>query len=233
MASFINRARDTAQEAGFLANLMSPNPIRNPTHCPHGSTFSLTPNCFQPLWGARAGGGVPTAQARADSRTCFMVYITRSTFHSAQSNFQSILSYRLSPSRKPQGSQERGRWSLPGRGAPRRSAHLPVVSGMPGPPRRGSTQASYLVLPRSLLWLPQAASGCRGVWVSRLRHPRAGLDPEPMTPHQSRDLEVQLGGRAVGWTRRATSQRLSWSVAHCPPSPGPPPGPSAHMAKQH
>lgn len=118
MASFINRARDAAQEAGFLANLMRPNPIRNPTHRPHGSTFSLTPNRSQPLWGARAGGGVPTAQARADSRTCFMVYITRSTFHSAQSNFQSILSYRLSPSRKPQGSQERGRWSPPGPGSP-------------------------------------------------------------------------------------------------------------------
>lgn len=32
---------------------------------------------------------------------------------------------------------------------------------------------------------------------------------------------MQLGGRAVGWTRRGTSQRLSWSVAHCPPSPRP------------
>lgn len=160
MASFINRARDAAQEGGFLANLMRPNPIRNPTHCPHGSTSSLTPNRSQPLWGARAGGGVPTAQARADSRTCFMVYITRSTFHSAQSNFQSILSYRLSPSRKPQGSQERGRWSLPGPGPPPPISALACGQWDAWPTSRGK-HSSFLLGITSITVM--ATPGCVGL----------------------------------------------------------------------
>ena len=87
--------------------------IHNPMHYLHWSARSLTPNklSFSSWWGRwERGGALPKL-----TLTAMGVFDLRGlTFHSAQSNFHSILSYHLSPSRKPIRSQERCHWSLPG-----------------------------------------------------------------------------------------------------------------------